>query len=342
MIELPKGVHRVVSRGREYFYWHPGRGTKEAGRRVPLPKDPHDPKFWAVLREAQGIATVKETTLGMVIDLYLSSPKFTKLSPGSQGAYQRDLGIARVGWENTPADQMRPSLIRGVVEGLADKPAAANSFLRTMRALSTWGLVRDYFNVSLTDGVEPHASDGGHKPWTDEQIAAVHRLPHGVARQAIILGLYTGQRGSDVVRMSWTDIDEGGFRITQRKTKREIWCPIVPELAAEMESWAKAPGPFLKQPKGRRAGYPYSKRQFLREFEKARQSAPELAGVTFHGLRATAVIRLRRAGLSTAQIEDIVGMSMAMITRYCRFADKKASGKAAVVRLTEHRRNAKL
>ena len=56
-------------------------------------------------------------------------------------------------------------------------------------------------------------------------------------------------------------------------------------------------------------------------------------------LRATAVIRLRRSGLTALQIRDIIGMSPAMIERYCRFADKKASGKAVVKKLADARRN---
>ena len=55
--------------------------------------------------------------------------------------------------------------------------------------------------------------------------------------------------------------------------------------------------------------------------------------MTLHGLRATAVIRLRRAGLSTGQIGDTVGMSLAMIERYCRFADRKMGGQAALLTL---------
>ena len=42
--------------------------------------------------------------------------------------------------------------------------------------------------------------------------------------------------------------------------------------------------------------------------------------------------------LATGQISDIVGMSMQTIERYCRFADKKASGKAALFSLTERRK----
>ena len=30
MVELPSGVRRVISKGRAYYYFHPGRGTSVA------------------------------------------------------------------------------------------------------------------------------------------------------------------------------------------------------------------------------------------------------------------------------------------------------------------------
>lgn len=55
-VSLPKGVHRVVSRGREYFYFQTGRGTTHVGERIKLPNDPHSPEFWQAVRQAQGIS----------------------------------------------------------------------------------------------------------------------------------------------------------------------------------------------------------------------------------------------------------------------------------------------
>jgi hypothetical protein len=54
------------------------------------------------------------------------------------------------------------------------------------------------------------------------------------------------------------------------------------------------------------------------------------------------VVELRQRGATTLQIQDQVGMSPKMIDRYCRFADKKANGKAAVLALAERRKNAGL
>ena len=69
-------------------------------------------------------------------------------------------------------------------------------------------------------------------------------------------------------------------------------------------------------------------------FAAARRDAiPELKGLALHGLRATAVISHRRAGLSYAQIGDIVGMSAKMVERYCKNADMRSNSRAALTHL---------
>ena len=207
--------------------------------------------------------------------------------------------------------------------------------LGLLRALSSWGLERGHFDQSITEGVKPYKSDGGHKPWTEAQCAAAEKHLSGMLRRGYFLARYTGQRGSDVVRLGETFIDDGGFRVSQRKTGREIWCPIDERLAAEMATWERRPGPYLQQKYGKR----YSRELLDDHFREARDKIPELAGTTLHGLRGTRVIELRNRGATTTQIQDQVGMSLAMIERYCRFADKKANGKAAVIALAERRKN---
>ena len=160
----------------------------------------------------------------------------------------------------------------------------------------------------------------------------------GNLRRAHFLLRYTGQRGSDVVRLGETSIDDGGFRLTQKKNGKktgEIWCPIEAELAAEMATWERRPGPYLQQAHGKR----YSRKFLDNHFAAARAQILQLDGVTLHGLRATRGVELRQRGSTELQIQDQVGMSLKMIGRYCRFADKKANGKAAVVALAERRKN---
>lgn len=335
-MELPKGVHKVPARGKEYYYWHPGRGTKFAGKRVRLPDDPHSPEFWQALRQAQGISGHSlGDTFGAMIDGYKASPKYLNLTKGSKEQYDQALKTARAAWGALSAKGVRPVHVRALMDGLAATPGKANTFLGGMRALNSWALSHGMLDQSMTQGVVPYAKNGGHKPWTPQQIKAAHDKLAGMVRRGIMLYLYTGQRGSDVVQLGPTMVDDGGFSLRQQKTGRDVWCPILPELKAEMDSWKLEPGPYLRQPNGRS----YTRKRFSLHFDEARENIPELQGVTLHGLRSTAVINLRRSGLSTAQISDCIGMSIAMIERYCRFADKKASGKAALISLEERAKN---
>jgi integrase len=334
-IELPNGVHKVISRARVYYYYQSGRGTRRQGQRIRLPSDPHSPEFWTALRQAQGIVgPVATDTVNALIDAYIASwPTLpNRLTESTQYQYKRWLAIARYAWGELRYDGLRPVHVRAMMGTLAATPSKANNFLGTMRALSSWALVNGHISQSLVEGVKPFETKGGHKPWSIEQLKAIDKLP-GTIRRGVKLYLFTGQRGSDVVRMGWTDIDENGIALTQKKTGCEVWIPIVPELAVEIATWEKRPGPFIRQD----CGKPYTRAGFGKSFDKARANIPELSDVTLHGLRCTAAIRWRDAGLEVPQISYIMGMSMATIEKYCRYANRKASGKAVLFRLT-HRR----
>jgi integrase len=332
-VKLPKGVQAVLARGKMYYFYQAGRGTAAQGPRIPLPRDPQTPEFWIALREAQGKSSVPiVNTVNFVVDEYLAAASPT-LSASAYDHYQRALGIAKRAWGDLPIEGLRPSHVKKAMEGMATTPAKANQFLSVMRVLSGWALVSDKIMQGLTEGVKAYKVTGGHKPWTEAQIAIAKAKLSGSVRKGVMLYLYTGQRGQDVVRLGPTDIDDGGFDLGQKKTGVDVWCPIVSELAAEMATWEKRPGPFLR----REDGKSYSRKLFWEHFIAATENIPELSEVTLHGLRCTAVIRLRHGGLSVPQISDIVGMSLQTVTRYCRFADRKTGGKEALIKLEDHR-----
>lgn len=330
---LPKGVHKVTSRGHEYFYFQAGRGTSAQGPRIKIDHDPQSPEFWAALREAQGKSSLPQTnTVTFAIDQYLAVASKT-ITPITLYHYGRSLSFAKKAWGDLPVEGIRPAHVKELMDTMADTPSKANHFLSCMKSFSGWARVKDLTAQSMTEGVKAYKLKGGHKPWNEAQIAAGKAKLTGDIRKGFMLYLYTGQRGQDVVRLGWTHVDDGGFDLGQKKTGVDVWCPIVPELAEEMTTWPRAPGPFLRQPNGD----VYKRKSFWRHFDEAIEKIPELAGVTLHGLRCTAVIRLRREGLSVGQIGDIVGMSLSTVSRYCRFADRKISGKAALIKISDHR-----
>ena len=337
-VDLPKGVHRVVSRSREYFYYQANRGTPQQGERVKLPNDSQSPEFWNALRQAQGmVGPASADTINALADTYETAwptlPR--KLNPASKEQYRRSLRVVREAWGDLRADALRPSHVQALMEGLAETPGKANNVLDALRAMCRWAMgPRELLSRDPTLGVK-HFEDGeGHKPWTLEQLRLSDEEFTGMLRRAYVLARYTGQRISDVVRLGPTMIDDGGFDLGWRgqvKTGVRPWCPIFPELEAEMATWEKRPGPLLLQGNGR----PYTTNQLWKLFDRARKDHPELAGAVPHGLRANAAIHLRQSGYSTAQISDMIGMSIATVERYCRHADRKAGGQAVLLKIKQ-------
>ncbi|WP_246684125.1 MULTISPECIES: integrase [unclassified Mesorhizobium] len=333
-------MHRVISRGREYFYYQSGRGTDHVGERIKLPSDPHSPEFWVAVRQAQGlVGPVATGSIGALIDAYEAAwpglPR--KLADSTREKYRQSLKAVREAWGELQADSLRPSHVQALVETIgAGKPGSANNVLDALRAMCRWACgPRELLSRDPTQGVAHFEGGEGHKPWTPEQLEWADRNLTGMLRRAYVLGRYTGQRISDLVRLGWTDVDEGGFSLRQKKTGARPWCPIFPELETEMAAWEKRPGPFLLQESGK----PFTTNGLWKQLDAVREDHSELAGAVWHGLRANAVIRLRQAGYTSMQISDAVGMSVPMVERYSRYADRKAGGQAILLSLKERKQD---
>ena len=340
-VSLPKGVHCIISRGREYFYYQAGRGTAHAGERVKLPNDPHSPEFWQAIRQAQGVGgPVPVDTIGALIDAYETAwPGLKrKLAPSTQKHYRRNLNVIRKAWGELPAASLRPKHVEALMNKIgAARPGAANNVLDALKAMCKWaGGPRELLHHDPTQGVTRFEGGEGHEPWTPAQLAFADATFTGTLRQAYVLARYTGQRASDIVRLGPTDIDDGGFSLRQKKSGVRPWCPILPELEREMATWERRPGPFLLQTNGR----PFTTNQLWKLLDKARGDHPDEIGVVvWHGLRANAVIAMRQQGHTSMQISDAIGMSVPMIERYSRYADRKAGGQALLLDMKGRNKN---
>jgi integrase len=207
-----------------------------------------------------------------------------------------------------------------------------------IKSLEKWAIVRDLLPCPITLGTEAPGGTGGHVPWTDEHVALAEQNTKPHLARAITLAANTGQRGSDLVRMGPTDLEtykgRAGINVRQVKTGLVIWIPLTQELAAVIGSWERRPGPFILKEDGQPMTRPQLSDQWLRERDSNPALAPLAAAeLSMHGLRATAVVRLLRAGASTLQIANMVGMSEPMVKRYARFSVQRENALAAVVYL---------
>jgi integrase len=267
-----------------------------------------------------------------VIKAYIASAKFQGLAPNTRASYRRFLLLAErpdtLG--SVPVETMRPALAQAFLDGLADRPGSQHNARTALKALERWAIVRDLLPRPITLGTEIIGRDGGHVPWTDEQVAYAesHARPH-LAR-AVTLAVNTGQRGIDLVNMRWTDIETHdsvpGINVFQQKTKLQIWIPFTQALLTAMATWERRPGFILVK----RDGHPFTRQQLSDQWMTEREQLDPCRDLVLHGLRGTAVVRLRRGGATVPQISDMVGMSEQMVKCYCRFSDQRQNALAAV------------
>lgn len=278
---------------------------------------------------------ISRESFAAVIRQFLVSEKFEQLAASTQVNYRHNLSIAEEAIGEVPVEELRPALVQAFLDGYGRRLAQQKCAQTALKSLEKWALVRDKLPFPITLGTEAPGGTGGHVPWSDEHVALAeqHAKPH-LAR-AITLAANTGQRASDIIKMGPTDIDhyEGrpGINVIQVKTGLKIWIPMTQELMAAIGAWERRPGPFVLKEDGQPFSRPQLSNQWLRERDTNLALAVlKDAGLSMHGLRATAVVRLRRAGAGILQIADMVGMSPPMVTRYSRLSVQRENALAAV------------
>ena len=294
---------------------------------------------------------IKDATFAAVVRSFMSdeNPAWRGYAEATRDLWGRELRLAQLP-ETLGALSIyaiRPSLVQAFLDGLSDRPAKQTAALSALRAVDKWAVRRDRLPHSITFGLEAEESDGGHIPWTDEQVMLAEQRARPDLAKAITLGAATGQRGSDLVRMGPTDLEEHGGRlgvnVRQKKTGRVVWVPFTNEFLAVFRTWPRTPGPFLRKPDGVAA---WTRKALTDAWSYERDGNPALAplrevevestqdkGLVLHGLRGTACVRLLRAGCATRQISDMVGMSEPMVAKYCRFSLQRENALAAVTML---------
>lgn len=289
-------------------------------------------------------ALVTEDKFVAVVRAFMRSPKFAGYAPATQTLWGRELDFMSrpdcLG--DLKAAEVRPALVQAYFDGLSGFPGKQQAALAALKQMEKWAVVRDLLPRQICLGVEIEDSDGGHIPWTDDQVALAEREARPDIARAITLAANTGQRGSDLVRMGWTDIETvdgiDGINVVQKKTGRRVWVPIISTLATAMKTWERRPGPFLTRQDGRpwtrkalQAAWDYERDRRNAALEPLRAIGPDKdRPAVLHGLRGHACVRLLRAGANTRQISDMVGMSEDMVKNYTRFSEQRENAVAAV------------
>lgn len=333
-MSLPEGVQTVKKpSGKVYYYWAPKRGSKTAGDRVPLGTDTRDPDFWATLRKAQGTAGPAKTFARLIDDFRNpENPEWKRLRPATQKDYGSYLDLLlREAGDRLVSAMTKPDLYK-MRDGMSATPVAANHMLSIMRTIIEWGTARGYRDDNPAIGIKPLVIEpAGAEPWPETGYSFVMaRAPTDIKRMAF-LGRATGQRAGDLVRMKPSHLEADGIYVwIGKRREKKHFVPLKAVQVAEIKSWGVSPlDLFLKSARNK----PYTATHLNSRWNRWRDldDAKLIEGMkmTIHGLRATAVADRRREGASDGGIADELGMSVAMVHHYSRFADKAGIARAS-------------
>jgi integrase len=120
-----------------------------------------------------------------------------------------------------------------------------------------------------------------------------------------MLGLWTGQRQGDLLRLPWSAYDGTHIKLKQRKTGARVVVKVGAPLKAALDAAPKRCTIILTNSEGK----PWTSDGFRASWGKACKAAGVI-GVTFNDLRGTAVTRLALVGATEAEIATITGHSL--------------------------------
>lgn len=201
-------------------------------------------------------------------------------------------------------------------------------------------------NPAADCGMLKKTAPASRRPFTIDELKAVIDVADDEWRSMIYFGIYTGQRLSDIARLTWANIDLTAEEIHLRtaKTGRMVRIPICAPLLRQIEGLPAGDHP--KASLHPRAAAANNSSTLSRQFgdilaaaglmakrshqagkdgRTARRTTSELS---FHSLRHTATSLMKNAGVSPAVVQDIIGHDSAEISAHYTHIESKAKREA--------------
>lgn len=265
----PRMVARTMARGRVLYYYKAGQ------KKIPLGDDLNAARMkWAELEnnQAVGIHTFKA-----IAERYRREI-IPQKSDKTQREQKPQLDSLIKVFGEMHIDQIKPQHVRQYL----DKRSAKVMANREIALLShLWNKAREWGYTEKENpcaGVKKHTEKARGVYVSDAEFNAVLAHADEPLQDAMLLAYHTGQRLSDVLKMTRHDIKDGAIWIEQNKTGKRLAVELIGDLAEAVNAMLKrrrtATGIYLVQTD---AGRPLTYTMLRKRFDAARDDA----GVNF-------------------------------------------------------------
>lgn len=314
-----KGINKVTKRLangalKSYYYAWKG-GPRLEGK-------PGTPEFVASYNAAVSKRVKQRDDLfRSLIDRYMESAAYRDLAECTRRDYGRQIRFIDARFGDLPLSALSDGRVRGDFLAWRDEqgktsPRQADMGFSVLARIVSWGY--DKGIAPANPCLNPKRLYKGSRRenvWTEADEAAFYGKAPKHLHLALTLALWTGQRRSDLLLLTWSAYDGKFIRLTQQKTGSRVVIPVAETLRLALDS-AKAKltreemidpaRTILVTVRGSRA---WTGEGFSASWRTA-CAAAGLIGLTFHDLRGTAITRLALAGCTVPEISTITGHSL--------------------------------
>jgi integrase len=324
-----KGLHKVVSKGRVYWYAWRERGAPRVYGEYGTPD------FWAsydaAVRERHVPEPGKFRTL---VTLYKASGDYQKLAASTKVQWGPWLDRIAAYFELSIAafdnPKVRP-IIRQWRNKYADTPRTADMGMQVLSRVCGYAVEQGKLTVNPCEGIKAlYSADRSAIIWTDADIA---RIKQEVGH-AIDLAALTGLRRGDLLSLSWSHVHDNEIVKPTNKSGRRVEAriPLYAELRAVLARIPKRAMTILTNSKGQA----WTGDGLGSLIIKAKTKAG-IGELHFHDLRGTAATKFYAAGLPLRVIAEILGWTENSVEDILRKYVDRAAATKAVIRLLDKR-----
>jgi integrase len=221
-----------------------------------------------------------------------------------------------------PVKLISKAVVQKGMDRRAATPAAANEFLKSMRAVLDYLVSVDELKENPAKLVKYNSiqTDGFHI-WTMDEVAQFveHHKLGSKAVLALALLLFTGQRRCDVIKMGPQHVKDGSLRLRRGKNGLEGTIPILPPLLAVIDAAKIGHLTYLVTAFGK----PFSDAGIGNWF-RDRCDEAKLNHCSAHGLRKAGATIAAELGATDEQLMALFGWkSRRQVSTYTRGTNQK-------------------
>jgi integrase len=304
-----KGLHWTtvtLADGTKKVYWYAWRGGPR------LVGEYGSPEFIASFNAAAATKTpAPEGRLQALLQGYQRSQEFLGLRERTRADYVKQIEKIEQNFADCPLKALSDPRTRGVFLDWRDELALkskrqADYAWQVLARVLSWAKDRGKITVNPCErGGRVYDGTRVDSVWSeDEEAAFLERAPAQL-HLPLLLGLWTGQRQGDLLRLPWSAYDGAHIRLRQSKTGARVVIPVAAPLKVALDAAPRRSPIILTNKQGR----PWTESGFRATWAMGAKAA-DIVNLTYNDLRGTAVTRLALVGCTEPEIVTITGHSL--------------------------------